>query len=54
MKRYNKTEYTEGGANNNRIKLKGNNTTMSYYIGNRASNSIGLTRDTTLDYIMSR
>lgn len=61
------TTYSRSGASNgilynssstnatttyNCIRFKGNNKTMSYYIGNRASNSIGLARDTTFDYII--
>ena len=61
------TTYSRSGASNgilynssstnatttyNCIRFKGNNTTMSYYIGNRASNTIGLARDTTFDYII--
>ena len=61
------TTYSRSGASNgilynssstnatttyNCIRFKGNNKTMSYYIGNRASNTIGLARDTTFDYII--
>lgn len=61
------TTYSRSGASNgilynssstnatttyNCIRFKGNNTTMSYYIGNRASNTIGLARDTTFNYII--
>lgn len=35
----------------NCVRFKGNGTTVSYYIGNRASGSIGLARDTTFQYI---
>lgn len=34
------------------IRFKGNGKTLSYYIGNRASGSIGLARNTTFDYIV--
>ena len=61
------TTYSRSGASNgilynssstnatttyNCIRFKGNNKTMSYYIGNRASNTIGLARDTTFSYII--
>ena len=36
----------------NCVRFKGNNKTLSYYIGNRASNSVGLARSTTFQYII--
>lgn len=35
----------------NCVRFKGNGTTVSYYVGNRASNTIGLARDTKFEYI---
>ena len=34
------------------VQFKGNNKTLSYYIGNRGSSSIGLTRNTKFAYIV--
>lgn len=43
---------TNASTTYNCVRFKGNNKTMSYYIGNRENNSIGLARDTTFDYII--
>ena len=36
----------------NCVRFKGNNKTLSYYVGNRASNSVGLARSTEFQYIV--
>ena len=36
----------------NCVRFKGNNKTLSWYVGNRASNSVGLARSTEFQYIV--
>ena len=43
---------TNAQASTSCIRFKGNAKTMSYYIGNRGSSSIGLARSTTYKYIV--
>jgi len=43
---------TNASTSSTMIRFKGNNKTLSYYIGNRTSSTYGLARDTTFDYII--
>ena len=43
---------TNASTSYNCVRFKGNNKTLSYYIGNRASNAVGLARSTTFQYII--
>lgn len=45
------TSSTNASTGANCIRFKGNGTTVSYYVGNRGSSTIGLARDTTFQYI---
>lgn len=38
-------------ASNACVRFKGNGTTVSYYVGNRTSSTVGLARDTEFEYI---
>lgn len=42
---------SNASTSTNCVRFKGNGTTVSYYVGNRTSSSIGLARDTTFQYI---
>lgn len=39
-------------TSNSCVRFKGNGKTLSYYIGNRTSSTVGLARNTTFDYIV--
>lgn len=43
---------TNANTNTNMIKFKGNNKTLSYYVGNRSSSTYGLARSTKFRYIV--
>ena len=43
---------TNASTSYNCVRFKGNNKTLSYYIGNRGANVIGLARSTTFQYII--
>ena len=43
---------TNASTTYNCVRFKGDNKTLSYYIGNRASNAVGLARSTTFQYII--
>ena len=43
---------TNASTSSTMIRFKGNNKTLSYYVGNRTSSTYGLARDTTFDYII--
>ena len=43
---------TNAASTYNCVRFKGSGTNLSYYVGNRASNSIGLARSTTFAYIV--
>ena len=43
---------TDASTSSTMIRFKGNNKTLSYYIGNRSSSTYGLARSTTFDYII--
>ena len=45
------TSSTNASTSANCIRFKGNGKTVSYYIGNRTSSTIGLARDTEFQYI---
>ena len=45
------TSSTNASTSANCIRFKGNGKTVSYYIGNRTSSTVGLARDTTFQYI---
>ena len=42
---------TNASTSSTMIRFKGDNKTLSYYIGNRSSSTYGLARSTTFDYI---
>lgn len=45
------TSSTNASTSTNCVRFKGNGKTVSYYIGNRGSSTIGLARDTEFQYI---
>lgn len=42
---------TDGASSYNCVRFKGNGKTLSYYVGNKASNRVGLVPSTTYQYI---
>ena len=43
---------TDGASSYNCVRFKGNGKTLSYYVGNKASNRVGLVPSTKYDYIV--